>query len=44
MRRAIEVSQALEKTNSLQLISKKEVLSSAREEGEFTQHVLMHLA
>lgn len=39
MRRVIEVSQALEKTNSLQLISKKQMLTSARE-VEFTQHVL----
>lgn len=40
MRSVIEVSQALEKTNSLQLISKKQVLSSARKEVELTQHVL----
>lgn len=40
MRRTIEVSQTLEKTNSLLLISKKQVLSSARGEVEFPQHVL----
>lgn len=40
MRRAIEVSQGQEKKNSLQLISKKQVLSRARPEVEFTQHVL----